>query len=290
VSFPVANNCFRTRPVEEAQLLADRAIRDGAERFAILYPNDPYGLGLRELFWDAVEMHGGQVVAVGAFDPRATDFSEPIRRLVGYTLLDDEEKQLIARREGMLAKARRLPPRDARALRETARSLTKRNGSPIPPIVDFDALFLPASFDNLVLIAPQLAFHDLTGARLLGTDGGFQDELLRLAGDHIEGALFASHFHAGSRVAYVEDFTNDFEAAFQAPPAAFSAQGYDAANLVLVQLARGETSRGEVREGILQTESYPGVSGILTMHGDGNAQKRPYLIGIERGEVVEYDD
>jgi len=280
----------RTRPVEEAELLADRAVASGAERFAILYPNDPYGLGLRALFWDAVERRGGSVVAVASFDPSATDFGEPIRRLVGYTLLDDEQKHLIARREGMLAKARRLSPSEGRALRKAARSLTTRDGGPIPPIVDFDALFLPASKDNLVLIAPQLAFHDVTGARLLGTDGGFDAELLRLTGEHLEGAMFASHFHSGSEVPYVAAFRGGFEAAFGAAPGAFAAQGYDAASLVLVQLAAGETARDEVRDGVLRTASFPGVSGILSMRPDGNAQKRPFLIGIEEGKVVEYAD
>jgi ABC-type branched-subunit amino acid transport system substrate-binding protein len=281
---------LRTRPVEEAQLLADRAMALGAERFAILYPNDPYGLGLRGLFWDAVELRGGQVVAVASFDPSATDFGESIRRLVGYTLLNNEEKRLIAQREGMLGRARRLPPSEARALRRSARSLTTRDGRPIPPIVDFDALFLPASHDDLVLIAPQLVFHDLTGARLLGTDGGFDDELLRLASDHIEGALFASHFYAGSEIAYVADFRERFEAAFDAPPGAFAAQSYDAASLVLVQLAHGESHRRDVRDGMLRAVSFPGVSGVLTMRADGNAQKRPYLLGIEQGEVLEYVD
>ncbi len=280
----------RTRPVEEAQLLVERAMALGAERFAILYPKDPYGVGQRGLFWDAVEMHGGQVVAVASFDPSATDFSESIRRLVGYTLLDREERRLIGQRQGMLDRARRLPADEARALRRRARSLTTRSGEPIPPIVDFDAVFIPAAQDNLVLIAPQLAFHDLTGARLLGTEGGFGDELLRLGGNHIEGALFASHFYADSRVDYVADFAERFESTFERAAGAFAAQGHDAASLVLVQLAHGETARDDVRDGILRTVSFPGVSGVLSMRADGNAQKRPFLLGIQKGLVLEYTD
>ena len=62
-----------------------------------------------------------------------------------------------------------------------------------------------------------------------------------------------------------------------------------AANLALVQLARGRDTRGEMREGLLAVRSYPGVSGVLSMGADGNAHKRPFLMGVERGKIVELD-
>jgi ABC-type branched-subunit amino acid transport system substrate-binding protein len=280
----------RTRPVEEAAMLADRATALGARRFAILYPDDPYGVGLRSLFWDAVEARGGRVVAVTSFDPKATDFGDPIRRLVGYTLLDAEEKALLATRDSMLERARRLPNEQARELRAKARSLTTRDGRPIPPIVDFDALFVPASHEKVVLIAPQLAFQEVKGVRLLGTEGWYDEDLVRLGGDPLDGALFAAHFYPDSPVPYVQAFRQRFEASFGSVPDAFSAQGYDAASLVLLQLARGGDDRDRVREGLSSTVSFPGVSGVLTIRPDGNAHKRPFLLGIEDGRVVHYTD
>lgn len=280
----------RTRPVEEAQLVADRAIALGAQRFGILYRDDPYGRGLRALFWDAVESRGGRVVAVSSYDPDATDFAEPIRRLVGYTLLDPEEKRAIAARNGMLERARRLPPSQARALRERARSLTTDDDRPIPPIVDFDALFIPESHDKVVLIAPALAFHEVNGARLLGTVGWYDPSLVRLAGEHVEGALFASDFFPESPVPYVGAFRERFEGRFGSAPDAFAAQAYDAASLVLLQLARGRDERDEVRDGVLRVESYPGVAGVVTMSADGNANRRPYLLRVEDGQIVQVVD
>ncbi|MEM7412275.1 MAG: penicillin-binding protein activator [Myxococcota bacterium] len=281
---------MRTRPAEEAQLVADRAIALGARRFAILYRDDPYGHGLRRLFWDAVEARGGTVVGVAAYDPKATDFGDSIRRLVGYTLLSSEERSLIARRDRMEKKARRLPAAEARALRRRARSLTTASGAPIPPIVDFDALFIPESADNMVLIAPQLVFHEVTGARILGPDGFYSKELLRLAGNHLDGALFASHFFPESEVPYVADFKERFETTFDNSPDVFAAQSFDAARIAVLQLAEGVRGRGEMREGLLEVEGYPGVSGILTIRGDGNAHKRPYLLGVEKGQVRHYID
>jgi ABC-type branched-subunit amino acid transport system substrate-binding protein len=281
---------LRTRPVEEAQLLVERAGASGATRFAILYRDDTYGRGLRGLFWDAVEERGGRVVGVASYDPQATDFAEPIRRLAGYTLLGPEEKRLIAEREEMLQQARRASAEKALELRQRAAELATQGGSPLPPIVDFDALFVPENYENVVLIAPQLAFHGVTGARLLGSDGWYHEDLVRLGREHVEGALFTAHFYPWSHVPYVRKFTARFEETFGRRPGVFAAQAYDATNLVLVQMARGRQRRESLRKGVLSTEAYPGVSGVITIGPDGNAHKRPYLLGVERGRVVHYDD
>jgi ABC-type branched-subunit amino acid transport system substrate-binding protein len=279
----------RTRPVEETQLLVEKARALGAERFAILYRKDPYGRGLRGLFWDAVEAKGGRVVSVAGYDPDATDFSDPIRRLVGYELLDGEQRKLLGERKEMLRRAKKLPVDEARALRVEARELVTRDGGPLPPIVDFDALFIADSFENVVLITPQLAFEEATGARLLGPEGWYDPDLVRIGREHVEGAIFAAHYFPESEVSFVRDFADRYDRTFLRRSNVFAAQAFDATNLVLVQLARGFESRRAVRDGVLATEAYPGVAGVLSVGADGNAQKRPYLLGVERGRIVQHD-
>ena len=281
---------LRTRPSEETELLAERARALGAERFAILYRDDAYGRGLRSLFWDAVEAQGGRVVGVASYPPGTKDFSEPIRRLVGYELLDNQEKALIARRESMLQRARRLPLAEAIALRSEAQAIRRADGSPLPPIVDFDALFVPENADGVVLIAPHLAFQEVTGVRLLGPDGWYDRDLVRLGGEHVEGALFVSHFFPDSPVGYVKEFTQHYRETFGSEPAVFAAQSYDAANLALVQLAHRRARREAVRDGILRISAYPGVAGVLAMGADGNARRRPYLLQVVHGEIVQVDE
>jgi ABC-type branched-subunit amino acid transport system substrate-binding protein/predicted negative regulator of RcsB-dependent stress response len=278
----------RTQPDQETQVLVDHAMSElGAQRFAILYPRDAYGRGLRSLFWDAVEERGGHIVGVASYDPEATDFAEPIRRLVGYMLLSEEEKALIEEREEMLRRARRLPPDEALVMREEARALTTESGEALPPIVDFDALFIPESHEKVGLIAPRLAFHEAVGAQLLGASGWYHPDLVKIGRHHVRGALFTSHYYAESPLPFVKDFTDRYVATFAAEPDALSAQAFDAANLVLVQLARGRGGREEVRDGVLTIRAYPGVSGVLSMSADGNASKRPFLLGVERGHMTQ---
>ncbi len=281
---------LRTLPSDEVALIADHAIQAlGARRFAIFYPRDEYGRRLRGLFWDAVEARGGEVVAVAGYDSKANDFGDAIRRLLGYALLTPAEEQAVQEREELLSRARRLPPDRARVLAAEAKARLGPEGEPLPPIVDFDALFIPESHDKVVLIAPQLAYHEASGPRLLGPSGWAHPDLVRIGRDHVRGAVFVAHFFAESALPVVRDFAARFQASFDSGPDAFAAQAYDGANLVLVQLARGQRSRAAMREGLLAVRAYPGVSGVLSMGSDGNARKRPFLLGVERGRVVELD-
>jgi ABC-type branched-subunit amino acid transport system substrate-binding protein len=281
---------LRTMPSEEVDELVGHAMREvGARTFAILYPNDAYGRGLRNLFWDAVEERGGAIVSVARYDPDATDFGDAIRRLVGYVLLSPEEKRALEKREAMLRRARRLPQEEALELRTEARALTTEEGEPLPPIVDFDALFIPESHEKVVLIAPQLAFHEAVGTRLLGPSGWFHPDLVPIARHHVEGAVFTAQFFPESELDFVREFADRYRETYGSPPEAFAAQGYDAATLALLQLAKGRSARDDVRRGLLAVRGFPGVTGVLSMRADGNARKRPFLLAVERGEIIQVE-
>jgi ABC-type branched-chain amino acid transport systems, periplasmic component len=142
----------------------------------------------------------------------------------------------------------------------------------------------------VVLIAAQLAYHEVTGARLLGSEGWYDPKLARLGGGPLEGALFAAHFYPDSPVPYVQAFRRSYEATFGGTPDAFAAQGYDAASLILTQIAHGRDDRSDVRDGLRKVASFPGISGVTSIGADGNARKRPYLLGVEHGKVVQYTD
>ena len=143
---------------------------------------------------------------------------------------------------------------------------------------------------NLLLIAPQLAFHEAAGARILAPDGAYDEELLRLAHEHLRGALFSVHFFADSSVPWVKDFASGYEATFGDPPDAFAAETYDAVRLVALQLAEGQTQRASLREGLASLAPYPGVSGVIGMDDWGHVRKRPFLLGVQRRRAVQLTD
>ena len=163
---------LRTTPEDELRYLVNYAFEElGARRFAVLYPEDGYGRGMRDQFWEMVEERGGWLVAASGYEPDATDFGESIRRMIGYVLLTRSEQGALIEREAFIRRGRRLPIEHRPLVRRIADTMLGPESEPLPPIVDFDALFIPDGYGKIGLLAPQLAFHDLTGVQLLGPGG-----------------------------------------------------------------------------------------------------------------------
>jgi ABC-type branched-subunit amino acid transport system substrate-binding protein len=280
-----------TSPRLEAELLAEYAVRNaGLRRFAILYPEDPFGRALRAAFWAAVEARGGEVVAVAHYPLGATDFAAPIRGMIGYELLPQGALGTLAAREKLLKRAKRLPYAEAEALRAEARALTGPDGEPLPPYVDFDAIFIPDTHQTAGLIAPHLAFHEVQGVRLLGPSTWNHPSLLRLGGRHVEGAVFPGAYSAAVAAPHVVAFAQRFEASFAAAPTSLAAESFDAANLVLSAAAGGASERDSLLAAIAAEPRRVGVSGVLQLGPDGELARRPHLLGISGGRVVCIDE
>jgi branched-chain amino acid transport system substrate-binding protein len=280
----------RTTPDDEIHRLVRFASREkGALHYGILYPRDEYGYAMRDRFWTAVEAEGGTVVASSGYEPGVTDFAKPIRRMIGYDLLTPAEKKTLARREEVLRRGRRLDPGDAAIARRVAYAIHGPEGEALPPIVDFDALFIPDSQDNVVLIAPQLTFHEVNDVQLLGPGEWNHPDLVAIGRKHVRGAVISALFHAESRFPFVADFVRDYEAIYQGKPDVYSAHSYDATRILMVQLAAGEVTRDGVRDGILLTQGFPGASGVISVGADGNARKRPFLLQVQGGRIISLD-
>lgn len=75
---------FGATAQSEADALAKYAIEvQGLRRFGVLYPEDPYGRGLRDLFDQAVQAKGGGIVRAIGYEPHVHDLTGPIREVLG---------------------------------------------------------------------------------------------------------------------------------------------------------------------------------------------------------------
>jgi len=280
----------RTTPGDEVNVLVNHAVdRLSATRFGVLYPKTRYGRGMRKLYWDAILARGGKLVAMAGYSPEETDFSAVIKEMVGFRFLTAGERQALAARDRAVEAARSLPPEKAAAARRAAFEATGPDGEPLPPVVDFDVLFVPDSADAVAMIAPGLALQGVSGVRLLGSSDWLDAELLPANDRHVSGAVISAPFFAGSDVGVVRDFVGAYQQTFATTPDAYAAQGFDAAGLVLQQLVARDRDRASVRDGLLAVRAFPGASGPLTMLPDGNARRRPFLLEIAGQRFVPLD-
>ena len=155
------------------------------------------------------------------------------------------------------------------------------------PLKPYDAVFLPGYYDSVGLIAPELAFFNITDVQLLGTDGWNSGELTVIGESFIEKAIFVDGFFADSSAPLVAAFVKQFQTRYGERPALLAAQGYDTLQMVAQILQTGITTREELRERLLFVRDFPGLSGLTSIGPEGDTNKIPYLLTVKNGRIVQ---
>jgi len=240
-------------PAQEINSLIQVAMDQlGLERFGILYPDNAYGRFCMNLFWDKLDEMGGSVTAIESYSPDVTDFADQIKKMGGLY----NKRKTIANEE-------------------------------IPPLIDFDAVFIPDTYQRVAMIAPQLAFHDVLGVRLIGTRLWHSPKLLEMARNYLQGAVFSSGFVADSEDPRIMAFVNDYRNNFGAIPGILAANGYDTICLLKTILAENDPkTRDNLRQALLDMPVFEGVTGPFSFDTDGEALKMPLLLTISGSRAI----
>ncbi len=268
------NALTNKRQVERLVKVATEEL--GFKRFAILFPNDSYGVEYANLFWDAVLTKGGMITAVQSYNPDATSFIDPVRRLVGtYYLEDRVDEQKFLLKEWMeknpAGRSRDDPPEDL-----------------LPPIVDFEAIFIPDTLKAFSQIAPALAYSDVKGIAFLGTniwnlaDKTGQGEKL---GERI---LFVDSFFDQEKSFKESPFFRDFKATFGEEPGVFEIHGYDAGLLLRTLIAGGARSRQDLTVALQKMSDLSGALGPLQMSTAREIQRPLLALTFKDREIVPF--
>ena len=228
----------------------------GLRRFAILYPEDPYGQEMARLFREEVLRKGGEIRKEASYKTDQTDFGDEIRALAG--LSPDN------------------PAPDVPVI------------APPKPNPGFEALLIPDSSSRVAMIVPQLAYHDVTGIRLLGTSGWDSPELLETDPERLQGAIFVDGFFANSFRPAVNRFIEAFYMAYRREPDTMEALVYDAADMAvrLVIENRGGT-REDFRKSLMQVKGYQGVTGKTSFSSSRDAEKELFILTVKDGQIIQ---
>lgn len=235
---------------ELVQLAMDQL---GMKRFAIMYPNDSFGVEYANLFWDEVLARGGTIAGAQVYNSSETDFRGPIRRLVGTYYVEDRKTEYRNRvrdwfRKQTKVRTRKAPPDDL-----------------LPPIIDFDAIFIPDSPKAMGQIAPMLAYQGVN-TRLLGTNVWNSNELIRRAQKNVDRAIFIDSSLTNDPNFRQTKFYRDFTRAFGEEPGVFEAQGFEAGVLLRKLLSEGQSSRSGLASALSRIRQFQGVSGPMSMN------------------------
>jgi ABC-type branched-subunit amino acid transport system substrate-binding protein len=299
----IGDKVFRNfiTPQMQVQALTSFTIETlGLYRFAILYPNENYGLTFMNLFWDKLIELGGQVVGVETYDPKQTDFTEPIKKLVGlyYEIPEDLKIENEFAEDG----DQPIAPEDIdETVLEEDSDITSEETAEEPedepeeeeepePIVDFDAIFIPDSPGLAGLIVPQLAYFDIKDVYLLGTNLWHSDTLIRIADRYVQGAVMPDGFFAESTSPAVHNFVKKFEDTYQETPDFIEAVVFDSAMILFHAVSRPHIRyRNEIRDELLNLVNFPGITGFTRFDENGEVQKKLHLLRIKGKRFVELE-
>jgi ABC-type branched-subunit amino acid transport system substrate-binding protein len=252
----VFQNCLT--PEDQLRSLVNKVIGElGLKRFAILYPANAYGRYFMNKLWDRVESQGGIITAVESYDPKVTDFGTEIKKMVGLFY-----------------------PRPESDMEEEEKEESEKEPE---PIIDFDVVFIPDSHERAALIASQLAYYDVVGVRLLGTNLWNSPELIKIAGQYVHGALFPIGFFPGSGYKGVDSFVEQYKTNFGKEPGLLAAIGYDTIRIVkeiLRQKGKAIKTREDLRYALAGNENFDGVTGPMAFDDNRIAKRNPLLLTI----------
>lgn len=289
----------------QAKALADYAVGTlGYKTFAVLYPEFAYGSELAHAFWDEIEARGGQMRAAESYTVDQTTFRTQARKLVGRYYLDEREEFVKGRKE---IDALQVSDFRKRKLRE---DLLKK----IEPIVDFEALLIPDTYQRVSLVAPALAVEDIitnacdtrdleriaetAGKKpgaiktvlLLGTDAWNFPEIVERGGKFVQCAVFVDGFYANADLDETRAFVSAWEEATQGkmPPLLLGAVSYDSARIVRDIIERAApSSREAMRQELLKVRDFPGACGPTGFDANGELVRKLFLLTIDKDGIRE---
>lgn len=264
---------FLTPSMEVKRLLDMTVDEMGIKRFAILYPDNPYGHFLVNLFWEGLEQRGGEVTAVEFYDPDQTDFAVQIKKMTGlYSTRSDTLTQKTAEQRTIEEEESELDPEEPE------------------PIIDFDAVFVPDNFQRVAMIAPQLAYHDVLDVLLVGTSLWQSQQLVDIAGDYIQDAIFPSGFFGGSEgEPDMKAFAESYREIFGLEADALGAVGCDTIRLLREVLKLEDIrTRRDLQSALLRHRSFYGITGNIYFDGQGEIENEPLLLTISRKQITPF--
>jgi ABC-type branched-subunit amino acid transport system substrate-binding protein len=244
------------------------------KRFAIVYPNDPYGVEYTNLFWDEVLARGGKIVSVQSYSGKETDFRYPIQRLVGTYYIEGRYDEYKARQR-----------HNANLKEGKKRNSRESNDEDIlPPMVDFDAVFIPDSAKAMGQISAFLSFTGVKNVKLLGTNLWNSPGLAKRAGNFANNLIFVDSYlpavSGGSR------FVQEYKGLYGEDPSLIEIQAYDSALILRQLILQGASTRENLTRQLTGLKKFPGALGPLNMSPDREIQRPLLALTLDKGEIV----
>jgi ABC-type branched-subunit amino acid transport system substrate-binding protein len=312
----LGSHVFRNMLTNSAQAdaIVDYAMNvKGYKRFAVLYPNIPYGVELADTFWDQVVERGGTIRGAERYAHDQTTFTTEAKKLVGRYYLED--------RGDYVGGVRDVQGENLDAYRR--RKAMEKVKAGVEPIIDFDAIFMPDDWRRVSLVAPALAVEDIvtnacdprdlerirktTGKKELKTVTLFGanqwsspkgrsglPELVERGGKFVTCSVYVDGFFVDSQRPATRRFVQAYRAEYKddtgKDPGLLEAIGYDSGRMLrqLIEKKEGAPrTRAEMRDALAGLKDFDGATGRTSFNEKREAVKQLFLLSIDNKGITE---
>lgn len=246
-------------PTQQIKALAKYALNDlNCAVFSILYPKDDYGVEMVKIFQAEADNIGGKVERAISYSKVQTDFTEVIDKVANN------------------------------AVSAAKKANADNPETKVQVSIDFEALFLPDSYQRVKMIASQLAFYDVKGITLLGTSLWNSPDLLKKGAEYLEGAVFTDSFFVNGFYPETNDFVDIYYTAYSREPENIEALSYDTMGMIISVLKdENIQTRDQFIAGLQQVENYKGATGNTSFSGDKVARKTAFILKVRDGKLEQ---
>ncbi len=255
-----------------------------ARRFAILYPNDTYGVEFANIFWDQVLAHGGQVTAAQTYDSKDNDFTGVIQKMIGtyYPEARPEEfkerlEELKKSKKERAEKNKNKPPVVKNTREHEAEETI------LKPLVNFDVLFLPDNGKTLGQIMAFMKINDVTNITYLGTNIWNNPDLVKRTSSQKENIYFIDALDPNDNSVRETAFFKEYFTEYNEEPTLIEMQSYESAKILRDLIGSGGTSRDSLASKLRIMGRSTGVTGELRMSNTREIERPVHVLSLENG-------
>ena len=244
-----------------------------------------------------------------SYDPTSKDYGRSIKELIGVKRYADYQRRKKAY-EAWAKEQKSFVEEEKTGTADSVQLLAKEIGLETDELfqksdedflsrpvleLDFSGIIIPDFYQRVRLLAPQLAFYDLTDCRFFGTRGWNAPQLAEDAGQQVEGALFVDAFcHEGDAPRLLVEYRDNYEAMFGEAASIYDAYGYDTMELVRRVLAALQQDGQDInpetlRERLLALRDVPMVTGMTSVSSVGEIEKKLFNLSFQGGRIVPVD-
>ena len=141
-----------------------------------------------------------------------------------------------------------------------------------------EVLYIPDYYNKVGLIAKQARQLGIK-AVLMGGDGWDSPDMIKIAGDAINGGYFTNHYSPDDPRLEVQEWVKKYEAKYGSKPDALATLAYDATCLMLQAVKLANSSKpADIRDAMQNFKGIQTVSGRISFDASGNPIKSAVIL------------